>query len=99
MNNGGATMEATSATIIVAVIGFCGSIATTIISNISINRKMQEQIVTGQAVTNVKLEELTKEVTRHNEFAEEIPVMKYRLKQTDSEIANIKSELQRRANN
>lgn len=93
-------MEVSSmTTIIVAVIGFCGSIATTIISNISINRKMQEQIVTSQAVTNVKLEELTKEVARHNGFAEEIPVMKYRLQQIDSEIASIKSELQGRPNN
>lgn len=72
--------------IIVAGIGALATICTTIISSVSTNRKVQSQIETNQAVTNVKIDELTKEVAKHNSFAEEIPVIKYRLDQVDKEL-------------
>lgn len=80
-------------TIIVAVIGFCGSIATTIITNATTNKKMQQQIVTGQAVTDVKIEELTKEVNKHNSFAEKIPVLEYRLGALETTISEVKNKV------
>lgn len=79
-------------TIIVAIIGFCSSIATTIIANMTTNRKMQQQIMTGQAVTDVKIEELTKEVNRHNNFAEKIPVLEYRIEDLSKEVQELKSK-------
>lgn len=79
-------------TIIVAIIGFCGSIATTIIANATTNKKMQQQIVTGQAVTDVKIEELTKEVSRHNGFAEKIPVLEYRIEDLTKEVESLKNK-------
>lgn len=79
-------------TIIVAIIGFCGSIATTIIANMTTNRKMQQQIMTGQAVTDVKIEELTKEVNRHNNFAEKIPVLEYRIEDLSKEVRGLKEK-------
>ena len=79
-------------TIIVAIIGFCGSIATTIITTMTSNRKMQQQIVTGQAVTDVKIDELTKEVNRHNNFAEKIPVLEYRIEDLSKEVQELKNK-------
>ena len=36
--------------------------------------------MTAQAVTDTKLEELTREVRKHNGFAEKIPVMQEQIK-------------------
>ena len=73
-----------------AIIGFCSSIITTIITNNSTNRKVQEQLTTNNAVINVRIDELTKEMNRHNSFVEEIPVLKYRLEQSEKEIVELK---------
>ena len=39
------------------------------------DQKLDAKLETYQAVTNTKIEELTREVRRHNNFAERIPVM------------------------
>ncbi len=46
-----------------------------IITNISGNRKMQGQLEKAQAVTDTKIEELTREVREHNGFAKRMPVL------------------------
>ena len=46
-----------------------------IVSNISSNRRVEESLRTAQAVTDTKLEELTREVRAHNNFAQRIPVL------------------------
>ena len=80
--------------IIIACIGALATIATTIISSISTNRKVQNQLETGQAVTNVKIDELKKEVEKHNNFVEEIPVLKYRQDQFEKELNSIKGKVE-----
>lgn len=57
--------------IIVAVIGYYGVVQT----NKTANDKMLASVKTAQAVTDTKIEALTEEVKRHNNFAERIPVM------------------------
>ena len=46
-----------------------------IITNFSNGRKVQSALEKHQAVTDTKLEELTREVRAHNHFAQRIPVL------------------------
>ena len=46
-----------------------------IITSISTSRRMTAQLERNQAVTDTKIEELTREVRLHNNFAQRIPVI------------------------
>lgn len=43
-----------------------------IISNMTANKKIEQQLMTAQAVTNAKIENLTEEVKKHNSFGDRI---------------------------
>ena len=66
--------------IIAAVITGVLTLAGVIITNMSGNRKMQTTLEKSQAVTDTKLEELTREVRDHNGFAQRIPVVEEQIK-------------------
>lgn len=51
-----------------------------IITSISTSRRMTAQLERNQAVTDTKLEELTREVRMHNNFAQRIPVIERDIK-------------------
>ena len=61
-----------------------------IVTNIGSNRKMQQQLEVHQAVTETKLENLTAEVRKHNDFAVKIPVLEQRITNCEDEIKEIK---------
>ncbi len=61
--------------IIVAIVVGVASVLGVVLTNKNSNDKVQAQIKTQQAVTDEKIEELTREVHKHNEFAERIPVL------------------------
>lgn len=69
-------MEGIVAAVITGVLALAG----VIITNISGNRSMQHKLERNQAVTDTKIEELTREVRLHNGFAEKIPVMQEQIK-------------------
>ena len=46
------------------------SLAGVIITNVSSNRKIEHQLEVSMAVTNTKLEDLTKQVEKHNQVIE-----------------------------
>lgn len=46
-----------------------------IVSNKTTVNKIQQQILVNQAVTDTKIEELTREVREHNNFAKRMPVV------------------------
>lgn len=58
--------------VIVALITGGCSVLGVIITNLASNRKVEQQIEKAQAVTDVKLEQLTDEVRKHNSFGERI---------------------------
>ena len=66
--------------IIVSAITGIFSIAGVVITSIASAGKLQKQLEISQAVTNTKLENLTAEVRKHNEFAMRIPVIEERVK-------------------
>ena len=76
--------------IIVSIITGILSLAGIIITNVSSNRKIEHQLEVHQAVTETKLENLTTEVRKHNEFAVKIPVLEQRITICESDIKEIK---------
>jgi uncharacterized protein YqfA (UPF0365 family) len=58
--------------ILVALITGGCSILGVVITNIASNKKIETQLVTAQAVTDQKIEQLTNEVRRHNSFGDRI---------------------------
>ena len=61
--------------IIVAIIVGGLSLVGVILTNASSNKKVESKIETAQAVTDKKIEELTREVREHNNFARRVPVV------------------------
>ena len=61
--------------IIVAIIVGGLSLVGVILTNASSNKNVENKIETAQAVTDAKIEELTREVREHNNFARRVPVV------------------------
>lgn len=51
-----------------------------IITSVSTSRRMTAQLECNQAVTDTKIEELTREVRLHNNFAQRIPIIERDIK-------------------
>ena len=61
-----------------------------IITNVSSNRKIEHQLEVSMAVTNTKLESLTDEVRKHNNFASRVPVIEHDIEYLKHEVAGLK---------
>lgn len=68
-------------TIAVALIGLVGTVLTTKTGN----EKIQHELDKHNAVQDTKLEELTREVRQHNDFATRIPVIEQRVTALEKE--------------
>lgn len=82
--------------IIVAFITGGLSLVGVILSNISSNKKIEHQLQVSQAVTETKIEELTREVREHNNFAKRMPAVEATIEFMDKRLSKI--ENQRRTN-
>jgi uncharacterized membrane-anchored protein YhcB (DUF1043 family) len=78
--------------IIVALITGGLALAGVIITNISNGKKVQAQLEKSQAVTDTKLDNLTEEVKKHNNFAQKIPVLEEKIKSLEQRLDNIEKE-------
>lgn len=76
--------------IIIAVITGGMSLLGVIFTNNRSNAKVQAKIETAQAVTDYKIEELTREVRLHNNFAQRVPIIEKDIKHIYHEIEEIK---------
>lgn len=65
--------------IIVGALALIGVIITNNRSNDKLNTEIQHKFETSQAVTDTKIEELTREVRAHNDFATRIPVLEEKI--------------------
>lgn len=74
--------------IIVAVLTLLGVIVT----NVGSNRKIEHSLETSQAVTDCKIDELTREVREHNNFAQRVPVMEEQIKVINHRIKDLEGE-------
>ena len=75
--------------IIVTAITVLGSFAGAALAAWSQGRKAQNQIRIAQAVTDTKIEELTREVREHNNFARRVPVLEEQAKVTNHRLADL----------
>lgn len=66
-----------------------------VFSNLSNNKKIESKLSTQQAVTDTKLEELTREVRTHNNFAQRVPVLEEQIKVANNRIKDLEN-LERR---
>jgi len=75
--------------IVVAIISGGLSLAGVVISNFTTARKTANNIQTSQAVTDTKIEELTREVREHNGFARRMPVVEEQIKVINHRLADL----------
>lgn len=75
--------------IVIALITALGSIIAVILTNKSANDKMMHSLNTNQAVTDTRIEELTREVRAHNRFAERMPVVEEQIKVINHRIDDL----------
>ena len=76
------------ASILVGVLSLIG----VVITNNSSNKKIQNQLETQQAVTDCKIDELTREVREHNNFARRMPVVEEQIKVANHRIDDLEQE-------
>ena len=76
--------------VIVAIITGVLSLLGVIITNVSSNRKIENQLEVHQAVTETNLENLANEVRKHNNFASRIPVIERDVEYLKSEVSDLK---------
>lgn len=80
--------EAVASALITGVLALIGVIITCYFSNQKTRTEIQAEIETAIAVQNTKIEELTREVRLHNNFAQRMPVV-------ENEIKHIKDDIHR----
>lgn len=78
--------------IIVSIISGIFTLAGTIISVVVGFSKASQKAAIQQAVTDTKLDELTREVRKHNNFAERMPVLEEQIKVANHRIADLEAK-------
>ncbi len=78
-------MEAVWASFVTGVLSLIG----VIVSGQAASKRTEAKITTAQAVTDTKIEELTREVRYHNEFARRVPVMEEQLRMANHRISDL----------
>lgn len=77
--------------IVVAVITGVATVLAVILTNSRSNRDMDAKLDKAQAITETKLDELTREVRIHNGFAQRVPVLEEQMRATDNRLKNLES--------
>lgn len=79
--------------IIALITGIC-SVAGVIFTTSASNRKLQHQLEINQAVVNTKLENLTEEVRKHNNFTVRVPILEEQVSALNEEIRELKRKIE-----
>ena len=78
-----------SEAIVVALISGGLSLTGVVVTNLVTARKTASGIQTSQAVTDTKIEELTREVREHNNFARRMPVVEEQIKVINHRLTDL----------
>lgn len=81
--------------VIVALITGGCSVLGVIITNLASNRKVEQQIEKAQAVTDVKIEQLTQEVRRHNSFGDRITALEEKVRNMSERMERMDARITR----
>lgn len=79
--------------LITGIFGVLCAIVTGVISSVATGKKTGENIRIAQAVTDTKIEELTREVREHNGFARRMPVVEEQIKVINHRIEDLEQEV------
>ena len=80
-------MEAIIGSIITGGLALIGVVITVLNGNKKVENKLDKQ----QAVTDTKIEELTREVRAHNNFAQRVPILEEQMKVANHRIEDLES--------
>lgn len=78
--------------IIVAIITGGLSLVGVVFTNMQSNKKIEQQLGQSQAVTECKIEELTREVREHNNFARRMPVVEEQIRHINSRLDTLEQK-------
>ena len=78
-----------SEAIVVALITGGLALLGTIITGNRTARELDHKLDKKQAITDTKLEELTREVREHNDFARRVPVLEEKMKVANNRLQNL----------
>ena len=78
--------------VIVALVTAGAAILSNVILSNKNSREIDHKLETHQAVTDTKLEELTREVREHNNFARRIPVLEEKIAVANHRIDDLENE-------
>ena len=81
-----------SEAVIVAIITGGLSLIGVLISNSRAAQNMDAKLEKQQAITDTKLDELTREVREHNNFAKRVPVLEEQIKVANHRIEDLEKE-------
>ena len=88
--------EAVISAVITGGISLAGIIVTVVLSNHKMMEQLDKQsqladarLEKAQAITDTKLDELTREVREHNEFAKRMPVLEEQIKVANHRIEDL----------
>lgn len=88
--------DAVRVALITGAFGLIGSVIVAAISaitasmnNASLKQEVTNKLEISQAVTDTKIEELTREVRKHNNFAERVPVIEEQIKVANHRIEDL----------
>ena len=82
------SLIAAVASIIVGVLSLVG----VIITNNTSNKKIEQKLTTAQAVTDYKIDELTREVREHNNCARRMPVVEEQIKVINHRLEDLEQK-------
>ena len=75
--------------VIVAVITGIATVVAVILTNSRNSRDMDAKLDKSLAVTQTKIEELTREVREHNNFARRLPVVEQHIEDIERRVTNL----------
>lgn len=81
--------------VIVAIISGVASIVATVLTILGSNKRTQNMLQINQAVTETRLDSLTEEVRKHNNFAERIPRLEQKIEYLEKDVADLKGGTKR----
>ena len=72
--------------VIVGLIAAIASIIAAVVTSRATQNKMQSELHEQNAIQNVKIDHLTEEVRKHNDFASRIPVLETRVQTLERKV-------------
>ena len=78
--------------LITGVFSLISAVVVAVITAMTTRATVTHKLETAQAVTDTKIEELTREVRKHNNFAERVPVIEEQIKVANHRIDDLEKK-------